>query len=614
MYRNKVTDFICAENDPVVATTYGKIRGYRENELYSFRGITYAKAERFMPPSKPDNWEGIIDTQDYGFVCPQLPDKEVQGNLAFPKRYWLEREDCQTLNIWTKTLDPEKKQPVMIWLHGGGFSKGSVMELECYEGENLARYGEVVSVSISHRLNIFGFLDLSEYGAEYELSGNVGMEDIVAALEWIRDNIALFGGDPENVTVFGESGGGGKVAALLQMADADGLYHRAVIESGILPGVQKTPEEAKKDAKALAEKYVEAAGGLTHLRTMPWQELLKLMEQVSESAFMSWGPTPMTGTYTGDFRTAGFRKETLNIPVICGSVFMELNPRSASLKPRVSLTAGERREAVAKAYGEDHADEVITAFKKAYPEFNVYYASEADCMVRVPTKEFCVKRTEAGGKVWNYLFAHESDYKGGILSTHADELAFIFHNVDYLGCQMNHDPEHSALWMQDLIFKAWVSFAKNGDPNYEGLPLWKPLSENDAECFIFSKSPRCVPDHDKEFMECLLKYSRYSKPMFYRERAKGTEQEERIRRYEESYDMLDRLTAQLDDILRLFKESEGRLKELDEYYTGPLWRQDFEDDEAGLLPKGLKRGILSEDSIYNLLERVNELKNSMKEM
>ena len=115
-------------------------------------------------------------------------------------------------------------------------------------------------------------------------------------------------------------------------------------------------------------------------------------------------------------------------------------------------------------------------------------------------------------------------------------------------------------------------------------------------------------------MECLLKYSRYSKPMFYRERAKGTEQEERIRRYEESYDMLDRMTAQLDDILRLFKESEGRLKELDEYYTGPLWRQDFEDDEAGLLPKGLKRGILSEDSIYNLLERVNELKNSMKEM
>ena len=290
---------------------------------------------------------------------------------------------------------------------------------------------------------------------------------------------------------------------------------------------------------------------------------------------------------------------------------MELNPRSKSLKPRTSFTAEERRAAVAKAFGEEHADEVITAFKQAYPEFNVYYASEADCMVRIPTKEFCVKRTAAGGRVWNYMFAHESDYKGGILSTHADELAFIFHNVDYLGCQMNHDPEHSAAWMQGMIFRAWGSFGRNGDPNYEGLPAWKPLSAAENNCFIFSKSPRCVADHDDKLMSLLSQYSPYTRPSFYREKPAESEQIERIRTYEDSLDSLDRLCQMMEETLELFAASEDKMKALEAYYASPLWRQDFEDDEAGKLPKDLKRGVLSEDGIYHLLERYKELKESL---
>ena len=516
--RDRITHFVMTEDTPVVQTTYGKIRGYQENDMYHFRGIPYAEAERFMAPQPPKSWEGVKDTQDYGFVCPQAPDREVQGNLAFPKRYWLEREDCQTLNIWTKTLESGKKMPVMIWLHGGGFSKGSVMELECYDGENLARYGDVVSVSISHRLNALGFLDLSDFGPEYELSGNAGMEDVVMALQWIHDNIDKFGGDPDNVTIFGESGGGGKVCTLLQMADADGLYHRAIIESGVLPGNPKPLEEDKAESKALGRRFVEEAGGLENLRTMEYHDLLKLMNKISGNAFMMWGPVPLTGSYTGDFRAAGFRKETLSIPVICGSVFMELNPRSTCMKPRASFTEEERFQAIVDAYGAEHAAEIRAAFEKAYPEFNIYYASQADCMVRVPTKEFCMKRTAAGGKVWNFMFAHESDYRGGILSTHADELAFIFHNVEYLSSQYNEDPEHSAEWMEELIFNAWVNFASKGDPNYEGLPEWKPLSEGENNCFIFSKAPRCVADHDQAFMELLLKYSKYAKPFFHREK------------------------------------------------------------------------------------------------
>ena len=514
--KREVHSFICREDYPLVQTDKGTIRGYMLNEMFHFLGIPYAKAERFMAPEPCEPWEGILDTQDYGFLCPQLPDKEVKGNLAFPKRYWLEREDCQTLNVWTESLDPEKKMPVVIWLHGGGFSKGSCLELEAYDGENMGRYGHVVSVSVNHRLNILGFLDLSDYGPEYALSGNVGMEDIVSALRWVHDNIAQFGGDPENVTIFGESGGGGKVCTLLQMSAADGLYQKAIIESGVLASDGRKPEEEKAEKKAFAKAIVEAIGGLEALKTAPYCALMDAVRKVTDNPFVNWGPVPLTGSYIGDAWSAGFRDEVKDIPVICGSVFQELVPRNEDFREKEKLTDAERYEAIVKAYGEEAAPKIRAAFEKAYPEFNIYYASLADCMVRRPTKKFCMLRRDSGAKTtYNFMFAHETMYKGGLLSTHADELCFVFHNVEYNPSQFAEGRE---LLIQEQIFNAWMQFARTGNPNHPGIPTWKPLEEGRNNCFVFSKASSCRVDHDDELMELLGKYSPYAEPFFHRKK------------------------------------------------------------------------------------------------
>ena len=515
--KRQVHSFICRDDYPLVKTDKGTIRGYMLNEMFHFLGIPYAKADRFKMPEPIEPWDGVMDTQDYGFLCPQLPDKEVKGNLAFPKRYWLEREDCQTLNIWTESLDPEKKMPVVIWLHGGGFSKGSCLELEAYDGENMGRYGHVVSVSVNHRLNILGFLDLSDYGPEYELSGNVGMEDIVAALRWIRDNIAQFGGDPDNVTIFGESGGGGKVSTLLQMGDADGLYHRAIIESGVLASEGQTVEEAKAEKKEFAKNVVEAIGGFENILTAPYDELMKAVRKVTDdSPFVNWGPVPLTGTYKGDAWSVGFRDEVKDIPVICGSVFMELVPRNEDFREKELFTEEQRYQAIVDAYGEEAAPAIRAAFEKAYPEFNIYYASMADCMVRRPTRKFCELRRDSGAKAtYNFMFAHETMYKGGLLSTHADELSFVFHNVEFNPSQFAEGRE---LLLQEQIFNAWMNFARTGNPNHPGIPEWKPLLPGENNCFVFSKAPSLRVSHDDELMDLLAKYSKYSTPFFHRKK------------------------------------------------------------------------------------------------
>ena len=217
----------------VVETTQGKIRGYEYRNLSVFKGVPYAQAKRFHAPEPVEPWEGVLDTTSFGYVCPLLDMPKPNGELLVPHRYWIMNENCQNLNIWTPGCD-DKARPVMVWLHGGGFAAGSAIEHIAYEGENMAIHGDVVVVTINHRLNVLGFCDLSAFGEEYANSGNAGMDDIIAALQWIHDNIAKFGGDPANVTLFGQSGGGAKITTLLQMPAADGLFAKGINMSGVI--------------------------------------------------------------------------------------------------------------------------------------------------------------------------------------------------------------------------------------------------------------------------------------------------------------------------------------------------------------------------------------------
>ena len=229
-------DFMCTKTEPVVQTKAGKLRGFRIDGVYAFHGVKYADAKRFQQPEPVQPWEGIKNALAYGYVCPMLKQDEPNNELMVPHRYWPLDENCQYLNIWTKSLDPSAKKPVLVWLHGGGFAAGSSIEHIAYEGENMSRYGDVVVVSLNHRLNILGYLDLSPFGEKYANSGNAGSADMVAALQWIHDNIAGFGGDPDNVTLFGQSGGGMKVWTLMQTPAADGLFHKGIVQSGCIDG------------------------------------------------------------------------------------------------------------------------------------------------------------------------------------------------------------------------------------------------------------------------------------------------------------------------------------------------------------------------------------------
>ena len=203
---------IAGKNSAIAETGNGKVKGYIHNGIFTYKGIPYAKAERFTAPVKADAWTGVRSSMSYGPVCPTDPTTTTNDEFEFPFQHDLgyTNENCLSLNIWTQGLNDNKKRPVMVWLHGGGFTAGSSIELPSYDGENLTKKGDVVVVSVNHRLNILGFLDLSAYGDKYKSSANAGLLDLVAALQWVKQNIAQFGGDPDNVTIFGQSGGGGK--------------------------------------------------------------------------------------------------------------------------------------------------------------------------------------------------------------------------------------------------------------------------------------------------------------------------------------------------------------------------------------------------------------------
>lgn len=231
------SQILFSDANAVVETAGGKIRGYTEGDIHTFKGIPYAAPPtgdlRFMPPQKPPVWANVRNTLWYGPACPQATGRYNDLNqffFEFTERTYVD-EDCLSLNVWTPGITDQRKRPVMFWLHGGGFVFGSSFELPSYDGRNLAQRGDVVVVSINHRLNAFGFLYLAEYGQQFSNSVNVGMLDIVAALQWVHDNIAAFGGDPSNVTIFGQSGGGAKVNFLLAMPSAKGLFHKAIVQS-----------------------------------------------------------------------------------------------------------------------------------------------------------------------------------------------------------------------------------------------------------------------------------------------------------------------------------------------------------------------------------------------
>jgi len=485
--------FISNPDYPVVDTQWGKVRGFELDGVFSFRGIQYAKADRFMMPEDLEPWEGVKDATNYGCTAPTMGNPIPSGEILIPHRYWPENETCQFLNVWTKSIDKDAKKPVVVWYHGGGYADGSSLEQVAYEGDALAEYGDVVVVTVNHRLNILGFLDLSSYDEKYFNSGNAGMADIVASLKWVHNNIAGFGGDPENVLIFGQSGGGGKVCTLLQIPEAAGLFHKAIMMSG---GAGAGGFGEPVDHKVIVDVMLEELGfdSVDKLAKIPYSLLTKAYNRACRKTgkMLFWEPKA-NGWYLGHPQEVGFSEYAKKVPTIVSSCLAEFGAMGPAQDPA--------------EYYQGHQDEVIEAFKKAYPDKDVSLVTKVDTMARPGITDFLSVRAASNPetKGYSYVLGLVFDVNGGTPAWHCADIPFMFHNAYRVG---NCNIEGVTDKIEDDMAGALVAFAYTGDPNHEGMTEWRPFTEEDHATMIFDRETCCKADHDKELMETAGKYAK----------------------------------------------------------------------------------------------------------
>ena len=507
------TDSEISTSASIAQTESGKVSGYNDDGVHIFKGIPYAKAERFMPPAKPDAWDGVRSSRTYGPTCPQgkrmgwYNDEEA---FIFNWDDGYQGEDCLRLNIWTKNLDGKKKQPVMVWLHGGAYSGGSGQEHPSYEGKNLCKRGDVVVVNLNHRLNVLGFLDLSAYGDKYMQSGNLGLLDLVAALQWVHDNIASFGGDPSNVTIFGQSGGGGKVTTLLATPSAKGLFHKAVVQSGSMLRTMDT-KYSQLIGAAIIEELGLNPSQIDDIKKIPYEQLLtageKAVAKIKKQAFeegqssfiFGWAPTVDGMILPSQPFDPYAPEQSKDIPLMIGSTIHEFTT-SVSIAGSRDLTIEQVKERLLKKYG-NKTDEFIDAFKKAYPNYQPIDLLDTDFNFRPAAVEQAkLKYSQQGAPVYLYMFAWESPVLNGLFrSFHCMELPFIFNNIYNSRTLTGGTAEAYAL--AEKVSDAWINFAKTGNPNTDNLPEWIPYTIDTGATMIFNNTCEIKYNFDRELLE-----------------------------------------------------------------------------------------------------------------
>jgi para-nitrobenzyl esterase len=513
---------IASASAAIVDTESGKLQGFIHGGMYAFRGVQYAKAERFMPPEKVPKWDGIKAALNYGCISlMQLPAAPAGDDFFNPHRYWPQSDDCQFLNIWTPAIKDGKKRPVMVWIHGGGFENGSSIEQMAYDGENLSRKGDVVVISLNHRLNAIGYLDLSAYGPEYKYSGNAGIMDLVAALQWIKGNIAQFGGDPGNVTLFGQSGGGGKILTLMAAPAAKGLFQKAIVESGTFAGMGPTlikPETSRRVAAFTLQNLGLEANQVDQLKTIPYDRLIEAankarmqtaQEQGLKGPFgdvsLMWAPV-VDGDYIPvEPAESEFAAQSKDIPLMIGTVLNEFttiivsDPAALESDNKNAWTKDEAKAALEKKYG-DKADAVAKAFLSAYPDKKYADACFVDTLVRPATiRTARLKADQNGAPVYNYVFTWESPIMDGVgMAWHCSEIPFVFDNIALT--ETASGGGKAAYALSDKMSRAWVDFARSGNPNDKNLPSWPAFSRSSGATMIFDD--KCVVryNHDAELM------------------------------------------------------------------------------------------------------------------
>jgi para-nitrobenzyl esterase len=496
----------------VVETTVGRLRGLRQGAIHQFKGIRYGAATdgsaRFLPPQPVAAWTGIRDAISYGPSAPQHHNQMPGNYPGTPppihpayKWYWSEEpisEDCLSLNVFTPSVDDAAKRPVMVWLHGGGFANGAGTA-RGFDGTNLALGGDVVVVTVNHRLNIFGHLFLLPYGDQFADAANNGLLDLIAALEWVRDNIESFGGDPGNVTIFGESGGGAKVAYLMAMPKAKGLFHKAVIQSAGFRAADPTgPERAA--AKVLKALDIDKAT-LHRLADTPMEKLLAVMSAVtaSENGNDYFRPaTDNLSLFERPFHETA-PEVSAHIPLLMGTceaeaTFMMTTDMRLFTLSRDQLVAETRKAAGLDA---DAAEQLFAAYEAADPAarpIDVFTHIRSDIQFRMGTIHATECRAkQAGAPLYSYLFTWKSPAFDGILgASHTLEIPFVFGNTDRTPEIVGNAPDRYEVSKQLMAY--WVNFARTGNPNGGSLPHWPTYTLGKRETMLLDRTCRAVSD------------------------------------------------------------------------------------------------------------------------
>lgn len=512
---------VAGSGTAVVRTTSGEIQGFVRDGIFTFRGIPYATAGRFMPPQPVPPWSGVRLTLSYGNICPQFINPRLNEPQTFisDNRLWPASEECQVLNVWTPGLQGNARRPVMVWLHGGGFNDGASNSLAVYDGTNLSRDGDVVVVSVNHRLNVLGFLDLSAYGDKYRDSAHAGMLDIVAALRWVHDNVARFGGDPGNVTIFGQSGGGAKVATLMAAPSAKGLFQKAIIESGA-PGSMPSAYADAAVARRVAAATIRAAGlsqdQVGQLETLPYERLLdaanKALRTVGEELQggtaspgpfgLSWSPVA-DGAFLPEPPFAGSAPEpSRGVPLLVGSTLSEFQrfPNPA-LRGRENWDETEVRTYFQGLVG-DQVDQLLAAFRIAYPDLKPREWPLVDVRFRSGVLRTAQLKAAQGDPVYVYLFTWQSPVLDHAWAAgHSGELAFVFDNAE-LGVQSTGGGTEVDR-LTRLMSHAWINFARTGNPNFEGLGTWPAFTAGRPATMLFDLAPHAAIGHDADLVRLL---------------------------------------------------------------------------------------------------------------
>ena len=505
-----------------VETVEGRVRGCFVNDLYYFRGIPYATAERYKAPKPMEHWDGVVETVTYGPVAPTVKKPSVRGMNAlsqqplFGYRFWPEDERCQYVNVWTTKPESGRKRPVMVWVHGGGFGTGSSVEQMSYDGANLCRDGDLVVVSFNHRLNILGYMDFSEFGEDYKNSGNAGMADIVEVLKWVQRNIDRFGGDPNNITLFGQSGGGGKIRTLTQIPAADGLYNKVIFQSGLVnsPGEEEDVFISRRAAAMMVEKLGFTKETFDEFRKVPFDKLretyLAVVDELNAEGVRTGGLcAPIRNDYyLGNPNEVGLREETKNIPTMAGTVQCETVLYAKEFHP-YTISQEEREELIKGVFG-DKTDEMVELFRKAYPDGDLLDLYSLDIVIRKGAYEYLDRKAKTDAPIYCYLIKYHLNYFGGMPSYHGICLPLVFGNTEYVDALNEPD----AVALSQKMHQAWINFATYGDPNGGDVPEWDQYREGERGVMVFDKKCEMRYDFDHELIWKYVENSNFADPFF----------------------------------------------------------------------------------------------------